>query len=117
MDINWETNVKGSTLLCYTEREVTRRQKKQHRRGWKGGVCVRVRVMGRNPFSRALKGHLAAACIVPKDFPSSCAMPLMSSSEGAPAFSCLLEFHVLRREDLCVFVCFSPSYLLIILGS
>lgn len=80
--------------------------------------------MGRNPSSQPWKATLHSGCCLcsscMKDFPSSRAMPLMSSSQGAWAFSCLLEFHILRREDLCVsvcaLVCFPPSYLLIILG-
>lgn len=90
VDINWEINVKGSTSHCKrcTEREVTRRQKKAAHKGVGGFVCVcRVEGHGEKPIQSALKGHLAfwlfpcSFCM--KDFPSSCAMPLMSSSEGA----------------------------------
>lgn len=90
VDINWETNVKGSTLLCNSEREVTRRQKKpQHRRGWKGCVCAGVRVMGRNPFSRPWKATLL--------------LPVLFLNGGFPFILCHAS-HVLLRRSSSVFM-------------
>lgn len=91
-DINQETNVKRSTSHCKrsAEREVTRRQEKRQHGG------------GGGSRGETLKGH-RALWMLPcssrvEDFPSSSAMPLMSCSEAA---SCVLEFHILGRDDFC----------------
>lgn len=104
MVINWETNVKGSTSHCKlcTEREVTRRQKKQHRRGWEV-LCVcrcvcRVEGHGEKPIQSALKGHLAFWLL-----------PVFFLYEGFPFILCHAS-HVLLRRSLSVFMSVGVPY-------
>lgn len=105
VDINWETNVKGSTSHCKlcTETEVTRRQKSSTEGGGRFCVCVcrcvcRVEGHGEKPIQSALKGHLAFWLL-----------PVFFLYEGFPFILCHAS-HVLLRRSLSVFMSVGVPY-------
>lgn len=97
VDINWETNVKGSTSHCKLGTERSYQKAKSCTGGWEVCVCW-VEGHGEKPIQWALKGHLAF-WLLPVFFPY----------KGFPFILCHAS-HVLLRRSMSVFMSVGVPY-------